>query len=348
MKHTSRGHEGSDSKWISMCCCPVLPLTTIQELEMAMRLQLVMHVENLHLTYMKIYMRIIWKASGSGSYKISLSSWLETKEDKSFKYGYVQFVAVCWKCILTKRSCCFVMLQLLQRVWPKMQQPKSLSSFWWCTYLNPCSREENWLSLSPWEWLHLDPCSDLQLSSLFLSHFPQLVEIYYSQVSVSVWNFQLYFPEFGHNYMVTSCLLNLNYTKEQGQCELTHSASEICRERHRNWNKRLKELAFSSLVSCTLLHRSLCWRSSIHSDYGANGCMVCCSLSWSTGFHCCYSEPRVQQLTMSMYVDFVGMMGSGKSTVGRLLAEALEYQFLDRYEFFLICSACLSSAMASR
>lgn len=52
---------------------------------------------------MKIYMWIIWKASGSGSYKISLSSWLETKEDKSFKYGYVQFVAVCWKCILTKK-----------------------------------------------------------------------------------------------------------------------------------------------------------------------------------------------------------------------------------------------------
>jgi hypothetical protein len=48
-------------------------------------------------------MRIIWKASGTGSYKISLSSWLETKEDKSCKYGYVQFVAVCWKCILTKK-----------------------------------------------------------------------------------------------------------------------------------------------------------------------------------------------------------------------------------------------------
>jgi hypothetical protein len=60
-------------------------------------------VENLHLRYIKIYMRIIWKASGSGSYKISLSSWLETKEDKSFKYGYVQFVAVCRKCILNKK-----------------------------------------------------------------------------------------------------------------------------------------------------------------------------------------------------------------------------------------------------
>lgn len=205
------------------------------------------------------------------------------KKTKALNMGMYSLLLSVGNAYLPKRSCCFVMLQLLQKVWPKMQQHKSLSSFWWCTYLNPCSHEENWLSLSPWEWLHLDPSSDLQLSSHFLSHFPHLVDIYFSQVSVSVWNFQLYFPEFGHNYMATSCLLNVNYTKEQGQCELTHSASEICRERHRNWNKRLKELAFSSLVSCTLLH-TLCRRSSIHSDYGANGCMVCCSLSGSTGF----------------------------------------------------------------
>jgi polynucleotide 5'-kinase involved in rRNA processing len=39
-------------------------------------------------------------------------------------------------------------------------------------------------------------------------------------------------------------------------------------------------------------------------------------------------------------IFLIGMMGSGKSTVGRLMSEALGYKFLDRYTFLLhlLCS----------